>query len=162
MCLASESAVPTPLVEITAFTELSADARDPFAALVPERVPCAPPAYVIEEDQAGFATLEVRTDVCNFITLEQPSQVPVRRGDTLQLLMWHNTLASDQSAVAHAAVSLDGDVVWSTEVPIPSPAESYTPEWRSRRDVPAGSQVLLHIDNHGANAWRFGELTLQR
>jgi hypothetical protein len=153
-------AEPVELVDLGDFTEMD-EAADPFAAMAPGHLPCTPPAFVLEQDPAGSSTLEVRTDVCNFLTLQQPARVPIRRGDTLRLLLWHNTLASLESAQAYAAVSIAGAIVWSVDVAIPSAAVSYTPTWRASKNIPEGSLVLLHIHNHGANAWRFGELTVQ-
>jgi hypothetical protein len=153
-------AAPVELVDLGDFTEMD-EAADPFAPMVPGHLPCTPPAFVIEQDPAGSSTLEVRTDVCNFLTLQQPAQVPIRRGDSLRLLLWHNTLETLESAQAYAAISIDGAVVWSVDVAIPSAAVSYTPTWRASKNVPEGSPVLLHIHNHGANAWRFGGLSVQ-
>ncbi|HET6335408.1 MAG TPA: hypothetical protein VFG30_19415 [Polyangiales bacterium] len=72
-----------------------------------------------------------------------------------------NTLATLESAQAYAAISIDGAVVWSVDVAIPSAAVSYTPTWRASKNVPEGSPVLPHIHNHGANPWRFGGLSVQ-
>jgi hypothetical protein len=154
-------AEPVYVIDISAFEELP-DTDDPFSASVPEHLPCAPPAYVVEQDPAGFSTLEIRTDVCNYLTLQEPTRVPIRRGDTLQILMWHNTLATQESARAYAAIRVCDHEAWSVEVPIPSPAQSFTPTWRAPKDLPTGCPILLHIHNHGANSWRFGELTLSR
>ncbi|HKP61805.1 MAG TPA: hypothetical protein VJV78_33975 [Polyangiales bacterium] len=152
---------PVYVVDLSAFEELP-DAEDPFSASVPGHLPCAPPAYVVEQDPAGFSTLEVRTDVCNYLTLRQPSRARIERGDRLEILMWHNTLSTQESARAYAALQICGQEAWSVEVPIPSPAQSYTPTWRAPRTFPAGCPILLHIHNHGANAWRFGELVIDR
>jgi hypothetical protein len=153
-------AEPEQVIEIAAFTDIE-DADDPFTSLAPDHVRCPAPAYVIEADPAGFSTLEVRTDVCNYLTLQTPSQVAIRRGDTLRLLMWHNTLLTAESAQAYAAIQIDGALVWSIDVPIPSPAHSYAASWRAEANVPAGRPVLFHVHNHGANAWRFGDLTVE-
>jgi hypothetical protein len=157
---ASLRADPVHVIDVAAFEAMN-DSDDPFASLAPERIHCPAPAYVLEADPTGVTTLEVRTDVCNYLTLQQPSQVPIRRGDTLRLLLWHNTLVTNESAQAYAAVRIGGHIVWSVEVPIPSGAQSYAPEWRAETIVRAGEPVLFHVQNHGANAWRFGELTVQ-
>jgi hypothetical protein len=157
---AGPPAPPVPLVELTGFSEAS-PAQDPFNAFAPDRRLCERPAFVIEQDLAGVQTLEVRTDVCNYLTLVQPTQWPVAKGDTLRLLMWHNTLGSDESALAHAVLQFGEHVEWSVDVPIPAEAESYAPAWQATEDVPLGTPVFLHIRNHGANSWRFGELTVE-
>ena len=152
---------PVYVVDLSAFEELP-DAEDPFSASVPGHLPGAPPAYVVEQDPTGFSTLEIRTDVCNYLTLQQPSRARIERGDELQILMWHNTLATQESARAYAAIQICGHEAWSVEVPIPSPAHSYAATWRAPRTLPAGCPILLHIHNHGANTWRFGELVIDR
>ena len=78
----------------------------------------------------------------------------------MNLLLWHNTLATDVSAEAYVAIAIDDRIAWSTTVPIPSAAASYAPSWRANESAATGSVVQFHIHNHGAKAWRLGDLTV--
>jgi hypothetical protein len=151
---------PVPLVDIVAFREADPD-LDPFRDMAPDPRICESPSFLIEEDSVGSRILEVRTDVCNYITLSQPALEPIKRGDEIHLLLWHNTLGLDAPAVGYAALQLGDQLAWSVEVPIPSEAASYSPVFDAPGDLPAGSLVYLHVHNHGANSWRFGELTVR-
>ena len=102
---------------------------------------------------------EVDTELCNWGTFEQPSLVSVRAGDQLELVMVHDALYSEEAgATAVLGLSLGEDIVWTTEIPIPSEAGFLRPIIVAPADAPAGTPVRFHVHNHGVNSYRFVEL----
>ena len=102
--------------------------------------------------------LEIQTDRCGWVTLEQPALIDLHPGDRLELLLFQNALASvEEDAVAHLALRLAGDEFWSVGVPIPAEAEVHEPA-DSGFELQAGDPVVLHVSNHGQNTYRFDHL----
>ncbi len=116
----------------------------------------------IECDSDGWhpeaGVLEVETNNCNYASLVQSSRASVVSGDTVDLLVYHSALSALEPAEAHVAVLLDGETLWEETIPIPSASEIYDISIVPTRDVPAGSPVVLHLHNHGGNAWKLGHL----
>jgi len=130
------------------------EASDPFPDHRPESVDC---------DEAGWheedGVLEVETNLCNYASLVQLSQADVLPGDGIELLVYHSALSSvDEPAEAHFAVLLDGTVLWEETIPIPSASEIYTPDLQATAAVVQGTPIVVHLHNHGGNAWKLGHL----
>jgi hypothetical protein len=105
--------------------------------------------------------VEVDTGVCGWATLTQPALVDVLEGDALDVLAYHSALV-DADGVGTLSVWLDHELLWSLEVPQPAAQQVYFPELIAPADVPAGAPVWVHVDNHGANNWRFAHLRTTR
>jgi len=129
-------------------------ADDPYPLHRPDSVDCDPEAWH-EED----GLFEVETNLCNYINLVQPSQSDVIPGDAIELLVFHSALSSvDEPAEAHIAVLLDGGVLMDQIIPIPSTSEIYDQTILAETNVAKGAPIVLHLHNHGGNAWKLGHL----
>jgi hypothetical protein len=131
-------------------------AADPWAAERPADAVCelgwGPEAGVFEVD----------SELCTFGTFVQPTLAPVVAGATMELIMVHDALYSeDAGAVAHVAVALGGEIAWETEVPIPSLQDYLRPTFAAPLDAPAGTPVHFHVHNHGYNNYRVVDLTVR-
>ena len=102
-------------------------------------------------EEAGL--LEVQTGYCNYAALRQPLPFPLRAGEALQLVAWHDTLDAPKPAEGHLAFTVGDDVVWETYVPIPSPAQVFEIELSLPRDTHPEDQLGVHLHNHGYNSW---------
>jgi hypothetical protein len=131
-------------------------AADPFGAERPAGATCDEQmGLVLEEFTRAF---EVKTDLCNYATVQQPSLADIRAGDTIEARMFHFELASDEAAQGHLALAVDGEVVWETFVDIPSDADSVNADIVAERDWPAGTPLHFHVHNHGVNSYNLVSL----
>jgi len=134
------------------WVESSAEA-DPFLDHRPAEVDCDPSGFHPED-----GIFEIETELCAYASLVQGSRSDIAPGDTLSLLVFHSALAAPEPATAHAAIVLDGRVLWEEEIPIPAATEIYATEVTAARAVPQGSPIVFHVHNHGANSWKLGHL----
>lgn len=148
---------PVEIVDQAAWVFSSEPELDPFPAHRPASVRCSADATSLEVD----GVLEIDSNLCNYFILTQPLRVDVEAGDSVDVEFWHFELTHFEPAAAHVAVALGGDIVWELEVPIPHEAYSYEARWIADRDYSAGTQVTIHLHNHGKNNYRFLPLTSQ-
>ncbi len=144
------------LIAVNAWSMQSAN-DDSLAAHRPVEVHC-PDISWYNEDGA----LEVETGYCNYLSLAQPAQAAVARGDILHLVLWHGALVFEQPAEAHVAITVDGHKVWEQNVKIPAEADIYDVRIPVDFDAPAGSKVEYHLHNHGYNTWTLLQLDVER
>lgn len=97
---------------------------------------------------------------CGWATVSQPLQQNLRVGDDLQVRVFYFSQASFPEAQAEVAIALDGDIVVSELVDIPSSSGLLAPRVSLQRDVERGSLAHFHIGNHGDNSWNLIELSL--
>ena len=140
---------PGPLVDHEAWTWVEA-AADPLSEHRPNPVDCAPTEWRVE---AG--ALEVETSACNYAALSQPLARPVDEGAPLRVIAWHSTLDAAEVGEAHVAILLAGHLVWERFVPIPSAPGAMDDSFDSPVAANEGDPVVLHLHNHGDNAWTF-------
>ncbi|MFV8755656.1 hypothetical protein ACNOYE_34325 [Nannocystaceae bacterium ST9] len=140
------------LGELAAWTVLDAS-EDPLADHRPDLVDCPVGAWATE-----FGQLEVQTGVCNYLALATPTLLALAPGDRVIVDLWHDTLDAPTPASGHVAVLLGGALVGEAEVVIPSAAAVFRFELEIDEPVPAGTPVVLHLHNHGFNAWTFVNL----
>jgi hypothetical protein len=158
LAAAEETGTVTPaetidLVSPSSWQRLDAD-LDPYPEHRPEGASC-PETSWFEED----GLLEIETSDCDYINLTQPSAAEIREGDRLELLVFHSSLSSvDEPAEAHIAVLLDGGVLMDEIIPIPSTSKIYDQTLVADVDVAKGGPIVLHLHNHGGNAWKLGHL----
>lgn len=154
--LAAGCKAPEPgtwdVVDPQAWTLLDAD-QDPLG---PPTRDCDPAGVVFEE-----GLVEVDTGLCGWATLTQPTRVELVEGDTLDVLAYHSALV-DADGVGTLSLWVDHALVWSLEVPQPAAQQVYFPALTAPADAAPGAPVWLHIDNHGANNWRFAHLKVTR
>jgi len=146
---------PEPLFAIDAFALVDA-AADLWPEHRPDPVICDGVGFHAEDDY-----LEVETGACNYAAADAPLIASVGVDDELELLFWHNTLASVEPTVGHAALSIDGALVWELNVEIPGDAAIYTDVFSSPVSAPEGATLHYHVHNHGENSWRLGMLTVR-
>lgn len=159
--LSTTSTAPTgavvPLVDVDAWTVADLGA-DPFPEHQPDPILCD--GLGLHPEDSAF---EVETTYCNYALLEQTLPVDVPAGAELEVLFSHGPLNWTEPTEAHAAVTIDGEVVWERTVPIPADGWFYPDRVVVERAVPAGSKVTFHCHNHGANSYRlYGVNWLQR
>ena len=105
--------------------------------------------------------IEIDTGACNYVALGQPLRYRLLPGDEIRMVVWHYPLTSTLPASAHVALLLDGELLWQRDVPIPNPADLYDTTVTVPREVQAGSRLVLHLHNHGANQWRVQPLLVR-
>lgn len=103
--------------------------------------------------------LEINTNYCNFITLEQKAAVEVRAGEQLHFTMWHLDLYAETKGQAYVILTIDGQTIWETTIPIPYKAEFYEAKWSPKAPIPKDARIVFHLRNHGANTWKIHSLT---
>lgn len=131
---------------------------DPWPDHAPDPIECGPLAWSAE-NSGGEPSLEVRTDDCNYLVVEQPTLAELLPGDQLQFRLWHFDLIQFEPATGHAALSIGGVVYVDEEIAIPGEAEMIIREVFVDEEVPAGAPVVFHLHNHGANTWNLVEIS---
>lgn len=140
---------PLAVIDPAAWTAISPDPLD-------SSQDCAAEAMQLE---AGL--VEIDTTLCNWVTMDQPSLAKVREGDLLDVFAFHSALSAAEPATGRMAVWIDDELVWEVTPPIPSAEGIYSEQVVAPSTAPAGSEVRLHISNHGGNSWRFVSLERQ-
>ncbi len=151
--------VRAPLVELAdaeRWVALAGD-EDPLADHRPAEVDCPPGAWQIEHE-----ALEIQTGVCNYLALAQPSLVELEPGDRVVVDLWHELLDAPEPALGHVALFVGDELVDEAEVAIPSPAAVIQLEGSLAQAHSAGTPVIVHLHNHGFNAWSFVTIDAER
>jgi hypothetical protein len=151
---------PRQLVDVEGWVEV-APGEDPFAPPSPIRIECDPVEGFGTEQFGGYLVFEVLTGVCKWATVEQPLLEDVAAGELFRPRLWHFELTSPEPAEGYAAVAIDGRIVWEYRVSIPSPSALVRHSWVADQDIPAGTPVQFHVDNHGINSWNLVEITAE-
>lgn len=145
---AEVGAIPVDLIDHDLWQRVP-EARDPFGHEGPAHVTCPDGAWYVD-----LGLIEVDTERCNHVTLEQPLREPVRAGDRVGIVAWSGRLLSpDGASEGHVAVSIGDAVFWEERVAIPSGGYFFTPTLVASADAPAGTPVRFHVHNHGFNTW---------
>lgn len=150
---ASGSGEARTLTTPTAWTT-SAEADDPWASHRPAEIACDPYAYR-EED----GLLEVQTEICNYLTIAQPSLARIDAGDEVGWVVWNLGLYATEPATGDVAIAIGGTPVWQGDFEIPSEAAVWDETWIADRDYPAGTTIHFHLHNHGVNDWKLLSLS---
>lgn len=144
--------------EILGFSswEVLAESEDPWLAMRDATDGCSNPAPRVEE-----GTLEFDTKLCGSFSVRAPLLAGLRPGDVVTLVGSHSTLLSDVPAVGHLEVRVDDAPLFAYEARIPGPASIITLDATVTQCAPAGSNLLIHVRNHGANSWRINQIRRQ-
>ncbi len=121
---------------------------DPFAEHQPDTIDCGPAGRRVEP-----LGLEIDTGLCNYALLAQPLAHDVYAGEAIEISAFHDDLAASAPAQGHVAVAIGGHVYWDAWVDIPSAAAPFGLTVPVDEDIDAGTDVVLHLHNHGVNAW---------
>jgi hypothetical protein len=108
-----------------------------------------------------FTVLEVRTEVCDWITLEQPLLRDVFEGDEIQIRTFHFPLTAPSGGEARIGLTLGDQMIFDERVPIPSPSGPINGTWIATEDFQAGTPMLYHVDNDGDNTYLLIEANIQ-
>jgi hypothetical protein len=152
-CPTEEPPEPKEPVTVTRFYEwehLTDPTRDAFAAMRPAGTPCDPTGVGIEQFGLSY---EVKTGLCDYATITQPSLVDLEVGDVLGIRGWHDVLEAEYDTQGFIGLAIDGQMVWHTTVPIPSDYDTIEGDLTIDEDHPAGTELQVHIHNHGINSW---------
>ncbi|MCP5039918.1 MAG: hypothetical protein GY944_02740 [bacterium] len=102
----------------------------------------------------GNNSLSVNTDTCQYLTVRQASRLEVLTGERVKVRLYHFDLESlDPAAQAHLGVALDGQVIWETDIAIPTTGAYVEGTFTAPRDFPVGTPVDFHLHNHGPNSY---------
>lgn len=149
--------------------QLLAAADDPF--LPPADAPLCTLEDVHMEPFGAGGELSLDVDTgrgCGWATLQEPTLVDLAPADEVQVRVFYFSQLSFPEAVAEIALAVDGERMWSVEVPIPASSTLEAPRFTVgdalSRDtvVPAGTPLQFHIGNHGDNTWNLLELSRLR
>ena len=138
--------------------------EDPFKFLVQpddsRHLSCEQDAHGIEEVSPGMWSYSIETDRCHWLTIRQPTRRPIIAGDRVKFKVWHFELNAPQPAFAQIGLATEYEILTVAEEPIPSAGDMLKFEAVFTHDVPLGSWIYVHLDNHGANSWHIMEVTL--
>ena len=130
---------------------------DPFGDV--PNAPCVPEAHGSEE-VTGIWVYSIETEACSWLTLSQETALEALEGDRVVARIFHFALLAPEAASARVGLALSDQVLASTEIPIPSSSGVVTLEHVLNQPIPKGSDLLFHVDNHGANSWHLLEVRL--
>jgi len=128
-------------------------------------------ASVIPECDSQLGTLlsvytrmpDNRVNLCNWITLEQPSLRAIRAGDQVEIRSRHAELTAPQTVPptqARMTFVIGDEIALDYTTLIPSPFFFPSATWTADKDYPAGTPLLWHVDNHGANEYQLLEVNI--
>ena len=124
------------------------------ASFVPE---CWPPFTVM----AVYTRMPNPTiPLCNWITLEQPSLRAIRAGDEVEVRTRHSPLNAPVPGKARMSFAIGDQIALDEEVLIPSDFDFLSNTWTAPWDYPAGTRLLFHVENHGANEYMLIEVNV--
>ena len=142
------------LVAVDAWVRVADVEADQFGDERPEgRYECNEEEGLVVENVGPDPAFEIKTDLCNYGTVGQPSLAPIVAGDEIKIRGWHWDLESEEPAEAHIAIAIGDQVVWEELIAIPSPASMLTADLVADRDAPQGTEVQFHVHNHGINSY---------
>lgn len=133
-------------------------AEDPFADRHPGGEVC-PAASFGPEELSGEMSFGVDGLRCLYLTVRQDSLVEIDEGDLLHYRLWHFELVGLDAATATISMTIDGQPIIEERIPVPSPSTLRAPYFDANFSAPSGSEVLLHLENHGSNSYNLIEVT---
>lgn len=110
-------------------------------------------------DDAGYLfdpltqTLEVQTEICNYLTVAQPTLVALAPGDVITVYAFHDVLTAPDLAQGYMALAIGGQIEWEHTVAIPANPAVIEQQFTIDRALPAGTPIQYHLHNHGPNTW---------
>lgn len=122
-----------------------------------------PPGTICDEvmgygiDPVGFA-FEIKTDLCDYLTVSQPTLVPLVAGDLVHVRIWHDELMAPEPSVGYVGFAIEREILWSATQEIPHAVDILEGDVEVTNDLPAGSELQFHVHNHGINSWNILDL----
>lgn len=155
----SAQGVARPVVSAYAWQLVDA-AADPFGDMRPSDSECDPAGLAVE-DGAGGPEFEIDTGVCNYASVGQPALTAGIAGETLRVRIWHDDLTSlDGEAAGYVGIQIGDTIVYEADVPIPAEAGLLSADLALLSAFEVGTDVVVHIHNHGENTWSVVELSV--
>ncbi len=169
---------PGPLVDNTRWQQTSNG--EEFFCPPPEGAACAPPQGDCPDLETGecvdlpptcrvpfvaecfdaFTVLAVYTEVCDWITLEQPSLRAIRAGDEVEIRTFHFQLTAPFDSEARISLTLGDQMIFDERLLIPQPSGPTNGTWTATDDFEAGTPMLFHVNNHGNNEYLLIEVNV--
>lgn len=144
-----------PLVDHRAWAELPVG-EDPWNDR-PSDATCAEGfGYEIFQDQDSYV---VDTSLCRYRTAEQPTLTEIRAGEEVVSQLWYFELFGPPGAEAHVALRIGERDLLDEVIPIPATSALLRAKFIADDPIPAGTPVMLHVHNHGANQYYLLELS---
>jgi len=102
-----------------------------------------------------------RVNLCNWITLEQPSLRAIRAGDQVEVRARHSALTAPAPNGEARMMFVIGDEI-ALEYITTIPSDFFFPNatWTASKNYPVGTPLLWHVDNHGANEYMLIEVNI--
>lgn len=138
------------LIELDAWQRVGDPAVDVFADQRPPEALCDDTGYVVDPLRQVF---EVQTEVCDYLTVSQPTLEPLAPGDVVTVQAYHDMLTAPEPAEGYIGLALDGEIEWEYVVAIPADAAIIEQEFTIDRALPVGTDLQMHVHNHGPNTW---------
>jgi len=107
-----------------------------------------------------FTVLSVYTEVCNWITLEQPSLRAIRAGDEIEIRAFHFALNAPFGGEARISLTVGDEMIFDETVLIPQQSASISRTWTATQDFEVGTPMLFHVNNHGNNEYLLIEVNI--
>lgn len=142
------------LVAVDAWVRVADVEADQFGDERPSgRYECNEEEGLVVENVGPDPAFEIKTDLCNYATVGQPSLAPVEVGDEIKIRAWHWELEAEEPTEAHIAIAIGEHVIWEELVPVPRAASLLTAEIVADFEAPTGTEVQFHVHNHGVNSY---------
>lgn len=145
-----EPKVPVVVARFTDWKRVTDPATDAFAQMRPANTPCDASGVGIEQLGLSF---EIKTGLCDYATVAQPTAAALEEGDVLGIRIWHDLLDAPMASEGFIGLAIDGEMVWHDTVPIPSGYGTVNTDLTIEDDLAQGTELQIHIHNHGVNSW---------
>ncbi len=126
---------------------------DPFYDHPADAEPCPSVAYVAEN---GF--IELETDYCAVATFSQETRADLVAGSRVRFVAWNLDLWAPEPYEALRFLQFGETQVWAVTTPVPGNEDVTEVVLDITEDFPAGTPVWFHLENHGINSWRIGDI----
>ena len=98
---------------------------------------------------------ELNTELCGRATFVQALPSSRAAGSLVRIDVMHDQLwEPEPGQQAHIALGIGDTELFSTWVPVPSPAASWSEVVALDAAMPSGELAWFHVHNHGSNSYR--------
>ena len=146
---------PELLAAADGWTRVVEPSEDWFADQRPDDAVCDDLGWFVDPISQ---TLEIETEVCDYPTLRQETLVALAPGDRISVAGFHDALTAPEPSQGYVGLALAGEIVWEYTVEIPADANLFDGSIVVDREVPAGTELQLHVHNHGPNTWQWTDV----
>jgi hypothetical protein len=141
---------PVTLANYDKWVRVTDPGEDLFADQRPTGAVCDDAGYLVDP---LTQTLEVQTEICDYLTVGQPSLVALEPGDVVTVFAFHDLLTAPEPALGYLGLAIGGQIEWEHSVPIPSDPGTIEQQFTMDRSFPVGTPIQFHVHNHGPNTW---------